>query len=180
VQRQAEPLGGVLALLGALFEDLVAAVAVRRGLIGYLSLLDDPFIYVPSDAIVPDSAACGDLSDIAAALAPRPVLFGLVDGRNVEAAARPEPGGWRLHGHAADAVMLRCNRRVRGTFRLFSDYTAIFIRFENRRFGHPRLSIHELFRSEVWRPGVGFERRGRYQERVGRFWKDFRLEDWAS
>jgi dienelactone hydrolase len=95
VQRQAEPLGGLLALLGALFEDRVAAVAVRRGLSGYLALLDDPFIYAPSDAIVPDSAACGDLSDIAAALAPRPVLLsGLVDGRNRETAPGPEPGAW--------------------------------------------------------------------------------------
>lgn len=85
IQRQAEPLGGILALLGALYEDRVAAVAVRRGLDGYLSLLKDQFVYVPSDVVVPDSASAGDLADIAASIAPRPLLLsGLVDGRNTE------------------------------------------------------------------------------------------------
>lgn len=48
---------------GALYGDRVAAVAVRRGLAGYLSMLDDAFVYVPSDAVVPDSAAAGDFAD---------------------------------------------------------------------------------------------------------------------
>ena len=50
---QAEPLGGLLALLGGLFEDDVRAVAVRGGLVSYASLLDSPFFYVPHDAVVP-------------------------------------------------------------------------------------------------------------------------------
>ena len=46
----AEPLGGLLALFGALFEDDVRAVSVHGGLAGYESLLLSPFCYVPHDA----------------------------------------------------------------------------------------------------------------------------------
>ncbi len=89
VQHLAEPLGGILAMLGALYEDSVRTVAVRRGLAGYLSILDDAFAYVPEDVAVPGILEAGDLPDIAAALAPRPLLLeGLVDGRDRLA---PEP-----------------------------------------------------------------------------------------
>jgi dienelactone hydrolase len=87
---QAEPLGGLLALFGGLFEDDVRAVFARGGLSGYDSLLHSPFCYVPADAVVPAALTAGDLCDVAAALAPRPVrLEGLVDGlnRKVTAAA---------------------------------------------------------------------------------------------
>jgi hypothetical protein len=78
-----EPLGGLLALFGALYEEGIAAVAVRGTLAGYLSVLRDAYCYVPHDAIVPGALTAGDLCDIAAALAPRPLwLEGLVDGRN--------------------------------------------------------------------------------------------------
>lgn len=80
---EAEPLGGLLALMTALYEDGVQAVAVRRGLSSYLSVLDDRFCYVPQDAVVPGILEAADLGDIASALAPRGVrLEGLVDGRN--------------------------------------------------------------------------------------------------
>jgi hypothetical protein len=80
---QAEPLGGLLALFGALFEDQVQAVYAQGGLAGYHSLLQSPFCYVPHDAVVPGALTAGDLGDVAAALAPRPLrLGGLVDGRN--------------------------------------------------------------------------------------------------
>jgi hypothetical protein len=85
---QAEPLGGLLALFGALFEDNVKATYARGGLIGYQTLLDSPFCYVPHDAVVPGALTAGDLCDIAAALAPRPLrLARLVDGRNRGVAA---------------------------------------------------------------------------------------------
>jgi dienelactone hydrolase len=81
--NQAEPLGGLLALFGALFEDNVRAVYARGGLTGYGSLLDSPFCYLPHDAVVPGALTVGDLSDVAAALAPRPLrLTSLVDARN--------------------------------------------------------------------------------------------------
>ena len=83
IQQQAEPLGGLLAMLGALYESNVRAVAVRKGLVGYLSLLEDRFAYVPFDIIVPGVLEVGDIAELAATLSPRPILLeGLVDGRN--------------------------------------------------------------------------------------------------
>ncbi len=83
IQHQAEPLGGVLAILGALYEDRLRTVAIRGGLIGYVSILDDAFAYVPEDVVVPGILEAGDLGDAAATLAPRPLLLeGLVDGKN--------------------------------------------------------------------------------------------------
>jgi dienelactone hydrolase len=84
---QAEPLGGLLALLGALYEEEVHAVSAHGSLVGYLSVLQSPFCYVPHDALVPGVFAAGDLCDLAAAAAPRALrLDGLVDGLN-----RPVP-----------------------------------------------------------------------------------------
>jgi len=83
VEYQAEPLGGLLALLGALYEDNVRAIATRRGLAAYSSVLEDQFAYVPNDVIVPGILEVADVADIAAALAPRPLLIeNFVDGRN--------------------------------------------------------------------------------------------------
>jgi hypothetical protein len=79
---QSEPLGGLLALLGGLFED-VQVVCARGGLLGYASLLESPFVFVPYDAIVPGALTAGDLNGVAAALAPRPLrLERLVNGVN--------------------------------------------------------------------------------------------------
>ena len=79
----AEPLGGLLALFGALFEDDIKAVCIDGGLAGYQTLLSSPFLYVPADSTVPGALTIGDLCDVTAALAPRPVrLTGLVDGLN--------------------------------------------------------------------------------------------------
>jgi hypothetical protein len=81
---QAEPLGGLLALLAALFsEEEIRAVTIRGGLLGYLSLLESPFGYVPHDALVPGVFTAGDLCDLAAGIAPRALrLENLVDGLN--------------------------------------------------------------------------------------------------
>ena len=88
---QAEPLGPLLALLTALYEDRARAVAARGGLASFLSVLEDRFCYVPLDVIVPGVLAAGDIPDVIAALQPRPVrLEGLVDGRN-----RPVDGAKR-------------------------------------------------------------------------------------
>jgi len=92
--RECEPLGGLLALLAALFEDDAKAVLVRRGLASFESLLCSPFVYVPHDIIVPGALTVGDLADVAAALAPLPLRFeGLVDGRNC-AVSEPELRRW--------------------------------------------------------------------------------------
>ena len=92
--HKAEPLGGLMALLGALYEESVEAVVVRGGLVGYASMLSSPYIYVPYDILVPGILTVGDLSDVAAALAPRSLrLEGLVDGRN-RVVSMPELRRW--------------------------------------------------------------------------------------
>jgi len=80
---QAEPMGELVALFAALYEPDVKAIYARGGLAGYESLLHSQFVYVPHDAVVPGALTAGDLCDVAAALAPRPLrLEGLVDGLN--------------------------------------------------------------------------------------------------
>jgi hypothetical protein len=94
VQQQGEPLGGLLSVLAALYEPDVRAVAVRGGLISFTSVLDDAFAYVPADIAVPGFLEAGDLADVEAVLAPRPLLLqNLIDGKNrmvAEAEARDE------------------------------------------------------------------------------------------
>jgi len=78
-----EPAGGLLALLGALYEDDVKAVYVHGGLASYASALQSPYCYVPHDAVVPGALTVGDLCDVAAGLAPRALrMEGMVDGHN--------------------------------------------------------------------------------------------------
>ena len=80
---QSEPLGGLLALLGALFHDDVRAVYAQGGLSSYQSVLQSQCCHLPHDVIVPGVLTTGDLADVAAVLAPRPLrLEGLVDGLN--------------------------------------------------------------------------------------------------
>ncbi len=81
--RFSEPLGGLLAMLGALYEDDVKAVYLHGGLSGYRDVLTGPYVYIPHDVVVPGALSKGDLADLAAALAPRPLrLEGVVDGLN--------------------------------------------------------------------------------------------------
>jgi len=82
IQHQAEPLGGLLAILGAVYEDDVRAVAARGTLSSYSSILDDGFAYVPADVIAPRLLEAGDVADLAGAVSPRPLLLeGTVDAR---------------------------------------------------------------------------------------------------
>jgi hypothetical protein len=81
--QQAQPLGGLLALLTALYEDQVRVVAVTGGLVSFLAVLRDRFCYVPQDIVVPGILERADIDDIVAGLSPRAVLLeGLVDGRD--------------------------------------------------------------------------------------------------
>jgi hypothetical protein len=81
-------MGGLLALLTALYDDEVLAVRVRGGLISYRSVLQDRFCYVPLDVIVPGILENADLADVVAALAPRAVLLeSPVDGKDRTVAA---------------------------------------------------------------------------------------------
>jgi dienelactone hydrolase len=80
---QSDPSGSLLAMLTALYEDNVRAVAARGGLVSWLSVLRDRFCYVPEDVIIPGILETADITDVVAALAPRAVLLeGLVDGRD--------------------------------------------------------------------------------------------------
>lgn len=84
IQHRAEPLGAHLALLAALYEDDIRAVAAQGGLAGYLTLLEDAFTYTPFDVIVHGILKVGDIADIASAIAPRPQLHqAAVNGRNI-------------------------------------------------------------------------------------------------
>jgi len=78
----AEPLGGTLASLPLVCERCKAVIA-RGGLLSYRSVLESPFVHVPHDALPLNVFRAGDLPDIWAHLAPKPVrLEGLVDGTN--------------------------------------------------------------------------------------------------
>jgi len=70
-----EPLGGLLALLTALYDDEIHAVCLHRGLLSYLSVFESPQVLVPHDAVVPQSLNAGDLMDVVAALGPTPILL---------------------------------------------------------------------------------------------------------
>jgi len=83
IQQQGEPLGGLLAVLGTLYDPIVRTVAVNGGLASFESILDDAFFYVPADLTVPGFLEAGDLADVEAALAPKPMLLeNLVDSKN--------------------------------------------------------------------------------------------------
>jgi hypothetical protein len=83
IQQQGEPLGGLLAILGGLYDSDVRTIALRNGLVSFSSILDDAFAYVPADAIVPGFLEIADLADVEAALAPRPLLLDdLIDAKN--------------------------------------------------------------------------------------------------
>jgi hypothetical protein len=80
---QSEPLGGMLVLMAALYEDEVRAVYAQGGLVGFRAALDHHLVLIPHDAVLPRVLPAGDLRSLAAGLAPRPLcLAGTVDGLN--------------------------------------------------------------------------------------------------
>ncbi len=74
-QRQAEPLGPFVAVLTALYEEDVKAIACRGGLISFSSALEDNFCHIPQDVVVPGLLKVTDISDIVRSIASRPVLI---------------------------------------------------------------------------------------------------------
>jgi len=78
-----EPLGGLLALLGALFEEDVQVVHLSGGLTSYHSVLTNFAVLIPHDASVPGALTAGDLCDLVGSLAPRPLrLEAMIDHLN--------------------------------------------------------------------------------------------------
>ena len=91
VQHESDPLGGFLALLTALFENNVRAVATRGALASFESVFADAFPYVPGHVVVPDMLSAGDVPDVAAALSGTAVLLkSPVDGKNRTAPEAPD------------------------------------------------------------------------------------------
>ena len=81
--REPEPLGGLMALLGGLFEDEIRGVSISGGLNEYQSVLTHYSVLIPHDAAVPGALTTGDLCDLAGSLAPRPLrLAAMVDHLN--------------------------------------------------------------------------------------------------
>jgi hypothetical protein len=110
IQHLASPLGAHLALLTALFEPQIQAVAVRGGLVSYLSLLESNFTYVPPDMVVSRILEVADIADMAAALRPVPLyLSAPVTGRNFLASETEMEGSFRLtrqvYGSSAELVL---------------------------------------------------------------------------
>ena len=94
-------MGSFLAVLTAMYEEEVAGVACRGGLVSFRSVLDDRFCHIPLDVVVPGLLEVADVSDMVRMISPRPVLMEkLVDGRNKQVSlkrmkeeyAAPVPG----------------------------------------------------------------------------------------
>lgn len=78
-----EPAAGLLALLGALFDEHVRGAYARGTLASWLDVFATPFVYLPHDFLVPGATAAGDLSDLRAVLGRHACLSEPIDGRNV-------------------------------------------------------------------------------------------------
>ena len=103
-----EPLGSLLALLLALYEQDVRGVYARGGLVGFQTALSSPFLYLPHDVVIPGALTAGDLSALAAGLAPRPLaLVGMVDGLNRAAEAQAVEVAYARTRQAYEAARAR-------------------------------------------------------------------------
>ncbi|HZL86836.1 MAG TPA: hypothetical protein VFB96_00555, partial [Pirellulaceae bacterium] len=80
---ESDPMGSLVVLLTALADEDIRAVYAKGSIVSYLSVLESPFVQLPHDCVVPGVYLTGDLPELVATLAPRPVrLEGLVDGVN--------------------------------------------------------------------------------------------------
>lgn len=81
-----EPLGGLLAILCALFRNDIQAVVASGLFTDFASFFENIFCYVPHDIVVPNAIEAGDINDITTTFSPMPLrLENLVDGRNCPA-----------------------------------------------------------------------------------------------
>ncbi|MFM7098012.1 MAG: hypothetical protein ACKO16_11430 [Gemmataceae bacterium] len=82
---QPEPMGGLLALLGALFNDEIKTICVHGGLASYASVLEHHLVQIPHETVVPGIFNLGDLALLANSLAKKTIFFDqMVDGLNRE------------------------------------------------------------------------------------------------
>jgi hypothetical protein len=72
---QAGPMGGLVAMLGVLFEDDILAVYSAGGLKSYQDVLAHYAVLIPHDVAVPGVLTAGDISDLATSLSPKPLCI---------------------------------------------------------------------------------------------------------
>jgi cephalosporin-C deacetylase-like acetyl esterase len=90
-----QPAGALLALLAGLFDDDVKAVYAAGGLTGYRALVEQRFVYVPHDVIVPGALPAGDLGEVVKALSTRSVrIAAATDGLNRRVSAEALRATW--------------------------------------------------------------------------------------
>jgi len=96
--RQSEPLGALLAVLGAVADPQLKAVYARGGLLNFASVMDSPFVQIPHDVVVPGILETGDVESardellrVAPATPLEPAESGLTDQELDDAFARAEP-----------------------------------------------------------------------------------------
>ncbi len=86
---QSEPLGGLLALFTALYEENILAVFVQNGLASYHSVLTAPQVLIPHDVVVPWALRAGDLPELVSGLGSTSIcLTGMVDHLNRKMSSR--------------------------------------------------------------------------------------------
>ena len=84
---QPEPLGGLLALFSALFNDDVKAINIKGGLASYASTLKHHLVQIPHETLIPGIFNMGDISLLINALGSRTIFLDqMVDGLNIEVA----------------------------------------------------------------------------------------------
>ena len=84
---QPEPLGGLLSLFSALFNDDVKAITIKGGLASYASILKHHLVQIPHETLIPGIFNMGDISLLINALGSRTIFLDqMVDGLNLEVA----------------------------------------------------------------------------------------------
>jgi hypothetical protein len=82
---QPEPLGGLLALFSALFNDDVKVITIKGGLASYASTLKHHLVQIPHETLIPGIFNMGDISLLINALGSRTIFLDqMVDGLNLE------------------------------------------------------------------------------------------------
>lgn len=114
-----EPLGPLLALLAAAFDPEVDVVLARGGLVSFRSVLESQFVWMPHDCVVPGGILTGDISSLAAAIAPRSLrVEALVTGENRRADAQLQKRDWHFatdiyaQAKATDKLLLEAGTRT--------------------------------------------------------------------
>jgi hypothetical protein len=91
-----EPASALVALLAALYDESIVAVATGGVVHSFQSAFGSPVCCVPADAIVPGLLTIADVPDLVAAIAPRPIrLARTVDAQNRLVSERQIADAWK-------------------------------------------------------------------------------------